>query len=126
MKKCDDCECDSVCARWVAGNVTAEPATPDAARDLVMDAIVARAGGPRREDWAGDRNDYARPFPEAPWVWRALPVESSAWAGDSRPGMVTADLGHESTYHDFATPDVSRNVRQRRLVSCMGARPDPE
>ncbi len=33
---------------------------------------------PRREDWGGGANPFARPHPELPWVERGLPAKSSA------------------------------------------------
>lgn len=123
MKKCDDCECPAVCARWVEANRTAIPADPTECGVLIAAAVAARENDPyltdrdypRAADFADGRNPYERANPDAPWVWRALPDRSGAG------GEMVFD-GHELTSHDFPSPDLSTSVHQRRFVSV--ARPE--
>lgn len=70
-----------------------------------LKAMIARAGGPREADWADGRNDFARPHPNAPWVYRGLPVRSCTcldMCGVGRGPCV--DVGHTNTVHQFPYP----------------------
>jgi hypothetical protein len=73
--------------------------------------MIARAGGQRERDWANDVNHFARPFPDAPWVERHLPVESVIL------GVPRIFLRHQRTVHDFPVPDLAPKAQVRRLVS---------
>lgn len=90
--------------------------------DVLMCALAARLGGQRWEDWADGANFFARPFPDAPWVLRGLPISSAAWPHETRPGMLTVDGGHEGHRNDFPITPPPEPWPVRRHFTSRAAR----
>jgi hypothetical protein len=89
------------------------------AADLLAEAIANRdpyfndRDYPLEADHADGANPFARPHPDAPWIFRGLPTASTA---DAAPAL-SEPIAHVPLRHDFPlSPDASR-VRCRRFVA---------